>query len=88
MRDYDTQLLESVAVRRRRLRDAALFGSMRTRRSLDQNLGKAFIGLVVAAAVSAGVVGWSFIQEQRTEQGSAPAGAVVETWRGADHAVL
>jgi hypothetical protein len=86
MRDYDTQMLESVAVRRRRLRDALLFGSMRARRSLDQNLVKAFIGLVVAAAVGAGVVGWSFLQEQRAAEQGAPLNSLSS--RGADDAVV
>jgi uncharacterized protein HemX len=86
MRDYDTQLLESVAVRRRRLRDAVLFGSMRSRRSLDQNLTKAFIGLVLAAAIGAGAVGWSFVQEQRTETGSPLSGPTMTTSRGVGHA--
>jgi hypothetical protein len=68
MRDYDTQLLESVAVRRRRLRDALLFGSMRVRRTLDENLVKGFIGVAIAAVLCAGSVGWSFIQQQRALQ--------------------
>jgi hypothetical protein len=68
VRDYDTQLLESVAVRRRRLRDALLFGALRARRTLDEGLVKAFIGLVIAAVLCAGSVGWSFIQQQRAIQ--------------------
>jgi hypothetical protein len=66
--DYDTQLLESVEVRRRRLRDAVMFGKSRSRRSYDQNLLRMFIGLAVAAVVAAGVVGWSFLQEVRAGQ--------------------
>ncbi|HEY7486521.1 MAG TPA: TNT domain-containing protein [Streptosporangiaceae bacterium] len=68
VREYDTQLLESVAVRRRRLRDALLYGSLRHRRTLDENLVKAFIGLLIAAVLCAGSVGWSFIQHQRIVQ--------------------
>ncbi|MEO3751582.1 hypothetical protein [Streptomyces sp. B6B3] len=68
-RDYDSQLLESVAVRRRRLRDALLFGSQRMRRSLDENLGKIFGGIALAAVVCAGCVGWSFISQQMREEG-------------------
>ncbi|MCB5907924.1 hypothetical protein [Streptomyces pinistramenti] len=60
-RDYDSQLLESVSVRRRRLRDALMFGGQRTRRSLDENLGKVFGSIALAAVVCAGCVGWSFI---------------------------
>lgn len=78
--DYDTQLIESVAVRRRRARDALLFGSLRTRRTFDENVVKLFIGIVIAAVICAGCVGWSFLQnelrKQRTQFGtfnSAPA---------------
>ncbi|MFF4952524.1 hypothetical protein ACWC2K_02250 [Streptomyces chattanoogensis] len=60
-RDYDSQLLESVSVRRRRLRDALMFGGQRTRRSLDEGLGKVFGSVALAAVVCAGCVGWSFI---------------------------
>lgn len=70
-RDYDSQLLESVAVRRRRLRDAALFGAGRARRTVDENLGKLFGGLALAAVVCAGCVGWSFISERMAEGGGA-----------------
>ncbi|MBB5933923.1 hypothetical protein [Streptomyces zagrosensis] len=63
-RDYDSQLLESVAVRRRRLRDASLFGAQRSRRTLDENVGKLFGGIALAAVVCAGCVGWSFISEK------------------------
>jgi hypothetical protein len=62
--DYDKQLLESVAVRRRRLRDALLFGAQRQRRSVDERIGKAFTGVVIAAVVCAGCVGWSFVSHR------------------------
>jgi hypothetical protein len=62
--DYDSQLLESVSVRRRRLRDAVLFGAHRQRRSLDERIGKAFAGLVIAAVLCAGCVGWSFVSHR------------------------
>ncbi|MHC5264202.1 hypothetical protein ACYSUO_40545 [Streptomyces sp. UC4497] len=62
--DYDSQLLESVAVRRRRLRDAVLFGARRQRRTVDERLGKAFAGVVIAAVLCAGCVGWSFISHR------------------------
>jgi uncharacterized protein HemX len=63
-RDYDTQLLESVAVRRRRLRDALLYGSLAIRRSYEENLGKVMAGMVIAAVLAGGCVGWSFIKHQ------------------------
>ncbi|MFF1469182.1 hypothetical protein [Streptomyces mirabilis] len=62
--DYDSQLLESVSVRRRRLRDAVLFGAQRQRRSVDERLGKVFAGIVVAAVLCAGCVGWSFVSHR------------------------
>ncbi|MFF7040890.1 hypothetical protein ACIP4T_04255 [Streptomyces massasporeus] len=62
--DYDSQLLESVSVRRRRLRDALLFGTQRQRRSLDERVGKMFAGIVIAAVMCAGCVGWSFVSHR------------------------
>ncbi|MFF5300358.1 MULTISPECIES: hypothetical protein [unclassified Streptomyces] len=67
-RDYDSQLLESVAVRRRRMRDALLFGAQRTRRSADERLGKVFAGIAIAAVLCAGCVGWSFLQATLAKQ--------------------
>ncbi len=67
-RDFDAQLLESVAVRRRRLRDALSWGSMRTRRAASNLLVRLVIGAAVAAVVCAGCVGWSFLQHQLSKQ--------------------
>lgn len=71
-RDYDSQLLESVAVRRRRMRDALLFGPQRARRTADERLGKVFAGIAIVAVLCAGCVGWSFIkhtmEKQKAEQ--------------------
>ncbi|MFF2652564.1 hypothetical protein [Streptomyces sp. NPDC058045] len=72
--DYDNQLLESVAVRRRRLRDALLFGGQRQRRSLDERVGKVLAGLVVTAVLGAGCVGWSFVSHRLI--GKSPYGGV------------
>ena len=72
--DYDSQLLESVAVRRRRLRDAVLFGGQRQRRTVDERLGKAFAGVVIAAVVCAGCVGWSFVTHRVVGGSSNPYG--------------
>ncbi|WP_308122506.1 hypothetical protein [Streptomyces sp. WAC04114] len=73
--DYDNQLLESMSVRRRRLRDALLFGAQRQRRSTDERLGKLFVGVVIAAVVCAGCVGWSFVSHRVI--GKSPYGASV-----------
>ncbi|GHC50707.1 hypothetical protein GCM10010507_28200 [Streptomyces cinnamoneus] len=67
-KDYDSQLLESVSVRRRRMRDALLFGAQRARRTADERLGKIFAGIAVAAVLCAGCVGWSFIQHTLAKQ--------------------
>ncbi|MGW0766904.1 hypothetical protein [Streptomyces sp. NPDC002676] len=75
--DYDSQLLESVAVRRRRLRDAVLFGAQRQRRTVDERVGKAFAGVVIAAVVCAGCVGWSFVSHRVV--GKSPYGTSVPT---------
>ncbi|WP_443089407.1 hypothetical protein [Yinghuangia sp. ASG 101] len=96
-RDYDSQLLESVAVRRRRLRDALLFGSQRIRRSLEEGLGRVFGGIALATVLCAGCVGWSFVAEQRSKKDDkpptpqptsplvpAPPGAVAPTPAGSD----
>ncbi|MDJ0345621.1 hypothetical protein QMK19_25850 [Streptomyces sp. H10-C2] len=71
--DYDSQLLESVSVRRRRLRDAVLFGGQRQRRSVDERLGKVFVGVVIAAVLCAGCVGWSFISHRLIGKMSGPS---------------
>jgi hypothetical protein len=64
-RQYDSQLIESVAVRRRRLREAWLFGAARSRKTLDEGITKLFASVAVAAVICAGCVGYSFIQDSR-----------------------
>ncbi|ADB32302.1 hypothetical protein Kfla_3240 [Kribbella flavida DSM 17836] len=71
-RQYDTQLIESVAVRRRRLREAWLFGAARSRHTLDEGVGKLFAGVAVAAVVCAGCVGYSFIQDSKDKNPNGP----------------
>lgn len=94
-RDYDTQLLESVSVRRRRLRDALLFGPRRTRRTFDESVGKIIAGLCAAAVLCAGTVGWSYLQSvlqkqerEKAAQEQRPAGGgaapVPADWVGAE----
>ncbi|MFD3606730.1 hypothetical protein ACFWXA_01440 [Streptomyces atroolivaceus] len=60
-RNHDSQLPESVGIRRRRMRNALLFGAQRAGRTADERLGKAFAGIVVTAVLCAGCVGWSFL---------------------------
>ncbi|MEY9214300.1 TNT domain-containing protein [Thermobifida halotolerans] len=79
-RDYDSQLLESVAVRRQRLREAVLFGGQRMRRRLDEGITKVVVSVCLAAVACAGTVGWSFassqFQSQREEQEQIASGPV------------
>ncbi|MFF7854804.1 hypothetical protein [Streptomyces sp. NPDC007904] len=72
--DYDSQLLESVSVRRRRLRDALLFGAQRQRRAVDERVGKVIAGMVIAAVLCAGCVGWSFVSHRLIGQGPYSSG--------------
>ncbi len=70
-RDLDVQLLESVAVRRGRLREALIWGRERRVRSTVDNLKRLAIGVVLAAVASAGCVGWSFVQDLLADQQAA-----------------
>jgi hypothetical protein len=76
-RQYDTQLIESVAVRRRRLREAWLFGSARSRNTLDEGVTKLFASAAIAAVVCAGCVGYSFIQKGKGSGGPVEPSASV-----------
>lgn len=67
-REYNNQIIESVSVRRRRLRDAVLFGADRARHSLDEGVGKLFASVVLAAVICAGCVGWSFIDRELAKE--------------------
>ncbi|WP_433250338.1 TNT domain-containing protein [Actinomadura nitritigenes] len=67
-RDYDAQLLESVVVRRRRLRDALMFGPQRHRREFGETTMKIAVGMCVAAVLCAGMVGVSFLRSTLDEQ--------------------
>ncbi|MCQ9183186.1 hypothetical protein KMT30_29905 [Streptomyces sp. IBSBF 2953] len=80
--EYDSQLLESVAVRRRRLRDALLFGAQRQRRAVDERVGKAVAGMVVAAVLCAGCVGWSFVSHRVIGHTTSPYSPGVSTPSG------
>jgi hypothetical protein len=66
--EYDAQLLEAVAARRRRLRDALLWGRLRARRTTSDNLSRILIGVVLSALLAAGCVGVSFIQHALLQQ--------------------
>ena len=61
-RDLDTQLLESVRVRRLRLGDAFVHGSLAARRTLNNNVRRLLAGIMLAAIVCAGCAGTSFLR--------------------------
>lgn len=62
-REYDGQLLESVATRRGRLRESLLWGRLRRRRATADNLRRFAVSIVIAALACAGCVSWSFVQQ-------------------------
>lgn len=70
-RDLDVQLLESVAVRRGRLREALIWGRDRRVRSTVDNAKRLGIGVILAAVAAAGCVGWSFVQDLLADQQAA-----------------
>jgi hypothetical protein len=61
-RDLDTQLLESVRVRRLRLGDAFVHGTLAARRTLNNNVRRLLVGVMVTAIVCAGCAGTSFVR--------------------------
>lgn len=86
-RDPDAELLESVAVRRRRLRAALLLGRGRGHRPAPEGVAPLLVGAVLAALLCAGCVGWSFLSRALAEQRAralpvptAPAWAPLGAW--------
>lgn len=67
-REYDAQLLESVAVRRNRMRESLLWGRERRARATMDNLKRLGISVVLAAVACAGCVGWSLLQQMLAER--------------------
>jgi hypothetical protein len=70
-REYDAQLIESVAVRRARMRDLLLWGRDRRARATGDGLKWLRIGIILAAVACAVCVGWSFVQNMIAEQNAA-----------------
>lgn len=73
-REHDTQLIESVAVRRARMRATLLWGRHRRSRATSENLGRLAVGVVLAAVACAGCVGWAFVQHSLTSPVPAVSG--------------
>lgn len=67
-REYDAALLESVAVRRNRMRESLLWGRERRARATMDNMKRLAISVVLAAVACAGCVGWSFLHNVLAEQ--------------------
>lgn len=67
-REYDAQLLESVAVRRNRMRESLLWGRERRARATMDNIKRIGVSVVLAAVACAGCVGWSFLQDVLAER--------------------
>lgn len=67
-REYDVALLESVALRRNRIRESLLWGRQRRARATVDNLTRLGLGVVLAAVACAGCVGWSFVQHTMITQ--------------------
>lgn len=63
-RDHDKQLLESVATRRARLREAFLHGDLGSRRTTSDNVKRFVTSFVLGAVACAGTAGFSFVQAQ------------------------
>jgi hypothetical protein len=71
-RDVDGQLLESVRVRRNRLREAFLHGSLRTRRTASDNMRRVVFSAIAAAIACAGCAGTSFVKAHIHDSSTAP----------------
>ncbi|MFY1618941.1 hypothetical protein [Micromonospora sp. WMMD736] len=77
-REFDTQLIESVAVRRARMRELLLWGRQRRVRATGDGFRWLRTGLVLAAVACAVCVGWSFLQNVVAEQQKARNPAAVQ----------
>lgn len=61
-RDLDDELLESVKVRRRRLREAFIYGGLRTRRTVSDINRRLMFSIIAAAVACAACAGTSFVK--------------------------
>lgn len=78
-REYDTQLIESVAVRRARMRELLLWGRQRRARATGDGFKWLRIGLILATVACAVCVGWSFLQNVIAQQQKARNPAPVQS---------
>jgi hypothetical protein len=76
---YGTQVIESVAVRRRRLREAWLFGAERAKNTLNEQTGRILASVMIAALACAGCAGVAYFksaQAKENQQQETPSGPV------------
>ncbi|MGW6281789.1 hypothetical protein [Kribbella sp. NPDC055071] len=66
--NYGTQVIESVAVRRRRLREAWLFGADRVRNTVSEQTGKVFASVMIGAIACAGCAGVSYFKASSAKE--------------------
>lgn len=55
-------------MRRARLRESLIWGRERRMRATGDNVTRLAVGVILAAVVSAGCVGWSFVQDLLADQ--------------------
>ena len=72
-RDLDATLLETIRVRRRRLREAFLHGALRTRRVTADTVRPLVVSVVLAAVACAVCAGISFVRVHIGDSSSAGA---------------
>lgn len=65
---YGTQVIESVVVRRRRLREAWLFGAERAKNTLNEQTGKVLASVMIGAVACAGCAGVSYFQSAQAKE--------------------
>jgi hypothetical protein len=66
--NYGTQVIESVAVRRRRLREAWLFGAERAKNTLNEQTGRVFASIMIGAIACAGCAGYSYFKTSMAKE--------------------
>lgn len=66
--NYGTQVIESVAVRRRRLREAWLFGAERVKNTVQEQTGKVFASVMIGAVACAGCAGVSYFKTSSAKE--------------------
>jgi len=73
---YGTQVIESVAVRRRRLREAWLFGAERAKNTLNEQTGRVLASVMIAALACAGCAAVSYFKSAQAKENQQPGSSV------------